>query len=332
MRQYGLDPKQSLGQNWLVDESHLARIAAAADLSPADTVLEIGPGLGGLTRYLAAQAGRVIAVELDDRLIPILQDRFADQPHVEIVHADILGYRRCGETGSRDREAGARRSETPNPQSLNFPLPISSILNFQFSISTRSLPTFPTTSPARCCAICWRRRHPPTVAVLLVQKEVAQRLCAEPGDMSILAVSVQFYAQPKIVQRIPAGAFHPRPKVDSAVVRLDIHPQPMVPDVDPVWFFTVVRAGFGQKRKQLLNSLSTGMGHPKDAIEAALHTAGIDPKRRAQTLSLDEWGGLNIWVQGFRVGCSEIHERTIESTRPKAIVTLQHSCASTPTV
>ncbi len=134
--------------------------------------------------------------------------------------------------------------------------------------------------------------HPPRVAVLLVQKEVAQRLCAEPGEMSILAVSVQFYAQPKIVQRIPAGAFHPRPKVDSAVVRLDIHPQPLVPDVDPAWFFTVVRAGFSQKRKQLLNSLSAGMGTPKDAIEAALHTAGIDPKRRAQTLSLDEWGVL----------------------------------------
>ncbi len=291
MRQYGLDPKQSLGQNWLVDESHLARIAAAADLSPADTVLEIGPGLGGLTRYLAAQAGRVIAVELDNRLIPILRHRFADQPHVEIVHGDILEIdpgavvrQEDGET----RRQGDKESSDPRSQ-----VPDSQLLNSQFSIFNykvvANLPYYITSAVLRHLL---EAAHPPTVAVLLVQKEVAQRLCAEPGDMSILAVSVQFHAQPKIVQRIPAGAFHPRPKVDSAVVRLDIHPQPIVPDVDPAWFFTVVRAGFSQKRKQLLNSLSAGMGRPKYAIETALHTAGIDPKRRAQTLSLDEWGAL----------------------------------------
>ena len=304
MRQYGLDPKQSLGQNWLVDESHLARIAAAADLSPADTVLEIGPGLGGLTRYLAAQAGLVIAVELDNRLIPILRHRFADQPHVEIVHGDILeidpgavvsgGDKETGRQGDKERVGDTQspnlpisQSPTPNPQS---PIP-----NYKV---VANLPYYITSAVLRHLL---EAAHPPTVAVLLVQKEVAQRLCAQPGDMSILAVSVQFYAQPKIVQRIPAGAFHPRPKVDSAVVRLDIHAQPIVPDVDPTWFFTVVRAGFSQKRKQLLNSLSAGMGTPKDAIEAALHTAGIDPKRRAQTLSLEEWGNLCRGLSGREV-------------------------------
>jgi len=291
MRQYGLDPKQSLGQNWLVDESHLARIAAAADLSPADTVLEIGPGLGNLTHYLAAQAGRVIAVELDDRLIPILRHRFADQPHVEIVHGDILEI--APGTVVRQGEGKIGRQgdkETSDPRS---PIPDPSILNSQFSILNykvvANLPYYITSAVLRHLL---EAAHPPTLAVLLVQKEVAQRLCATPGEMSILAVSVQFYAQPKIVQKVPAGAFHPRPKVDSAVVRLDVMPQPAVPDVDPDWFFQVVRAGFGQKRKQLLNSLSAGLGRSKDALEAAFHTAGIDPKRRAQTLSLDEWGKL----------------------------------------
>ncbi len=166
MRQYGLDPKQSLGQNWLVDESHLARIAAAADLSPADTVLEIGPGLGGLTRHLAAQAGRVVAVELDNRLIPILRHRFADQPHVEIVHGDILeidpgAVVRQGdkETGRQGDEERVGDTQSPNPQS---PIPNPSILNSQFSISiTKSSPTCPITSPARSCGICWRRRIRP---------------------------------------------------------------------------------------------------------------------------------------------------------------------------
>jgi 16S rRNA (adenine1518-N6/adenine1519-N6)-dimethyltransferase len=127
---------------------------------------------------------------------------------------------------------------------------------------------------------------------VMVQREVAERICAKPGDLSLLAVSVQFYALPQIVQRVPAGAFYPPPKVDSAVLRLDVRPQPAVTSVAPEDFFDIVRAGFGQKRKQLANSLSAGLKIPKAEIQNRLLAAGIDPARRAETISLDEWGKL----------------------------------------
>ena len=283
IRRFDLDPKKSLGQNFLVDESHLARIAAAADLSPADTVLEIGPGLGVLTRHLASQTGRVVAVELDDRLIPILQELFADQPHVSFIHADILkvdpaallvGDRVTGWQGDK-----AESDDSPT----QYPIP-----NTQYKV-VANLPYYITSAVLRHLL---ESSHPPILAVVMVQREVAQRIVAGPGDMSLLAVGIQFYAEAKIVQKVPAGAFHPRPKVDSAVLRLDVRSQPLVADVDPVWYFEVVRAGFGQKRKQLRNSVAAGLGLSKEATEAGLAGAGIDPSRRAETLSLAEWGAL----------------------------------------
>jgi 16S rRNA (adenine1518-N6/adenine1519-N6)-dimethyltransferase len=134
-------------------------------------------------------------------------------------------------------------------------------------------------------------RRPPERAVVLVQLEVAERICAQPGDMSLLAVSIQYYARPQFVQRVPAGAFRPVPKVDSAILRLDVYSQPLV-NVEPSRFFHVVRAGFGQKRKQLLNSLSAGLGRSKVDVGTALACAAIDPSRRAETLSLEEWAAL----------------------------------------
>ncbi|MEZ4834253.1 MAG: 16S rRNA (adenine(1518)-N(6)/adenine(1519)-N(6))-dimethyltransferase RsmA [Caldilineaceae bacterium] len=262
-----------------MDETHLARIAAA-DLTPADTVLEIGPGLGVLTRHLAEQAGYVVAVELDDRLIPILRQRFANQPNVRFVHADILAVKVADlltEDATRNSQLATRPSPVPSPQSAT-----------HYKV-VANLPYYITSAVLRHLL---ESAQPPTLAVVMVQREVAQRIVAGPGEMSLLAVGVQFYAVPKIVQKVPAGAFHPRPKVDSAVLRLDVRPQPAVADVDPVRYFDVVRAGFGQKRKQLLNSLSSGLSQPKDAIRAALEAAGIDPQRRAETLSLAEWGAL----------------------------------------
>ena len=126
----------------------------------------------------------------------------------------------------------------------------------------------------------------------MVHKEVAERICAKPGDLSLLAVSVQYYAHPRIVQRVPAGAFYPAPKVDSAVLRLDVRPEPAVTGIQTVEFFRVVRAGFGQKRKQLANSLSAGLELPKNVVQLALERVEIDPTRRAETLTLDEWGAL----------------------------------------
>lgn len=276
IRRFDLDPKKSLGQNFLVDESHLARIAAAADLTAADTVLEIGPGLGVLTRHLAAQAGRVVAVELDDRLIPILSELFVDQPHVSFIHADILKVDPAALLIDGGQLTADGEINAPRPSTRVYKV-VANLPYYITSVVLRHLLESP---------------QPPTVAVVMVQREVAQRIVAGPGDMSLLAVGVQFFAEAKIVQKVPAGAFHPRPKVDSAVLRLDVRPQPAVTDVEPDWYFSVVRAGFGQKRKQLRNSVAAGLGLAKEAVETGLLSAGIDPQRRAETLSLAEWGAL----------------------------------------
>ena len=265
-RLYDLDPKKSLGQNFLVDDSYLDEIVAAADLTEADTVLEIGPGLGTLTRVLGDRAGRVVAVELDDRLITVLRTGFATRDNITIVHGDILEL----DPPALLAAANEARADVAYKVVANLPYYITSPV-------LRHL--LEATPPAQRI-------------VVMVQQEVAARICAAPGDLSILAVSVQFYAVPSIVCSVPARAFYPRPKVDSAVLRLDVRPQPYFPEADPTRFFAIVRAGFGQKRKQLLNSLSGGLGLDKAQIRAALEAAGIDPRRRAQTLSLDEWGAL----------------------------------------
>ncbi len=285
LRQHNLRPKQSLAQNFLVDEAHLAQIAAAATLDQADTVLEIGPGPGSLTAYLAAQAGRVVAVELDDRFIAPLQSHFADQPHVTIVHGDILDLEPGMLIGNVNQEMGEGRHETGDLSgettgTQHAPPPYKVVANLPYYITSAVL------------------RHlleaasPPTVIVVLVQKEVAERICAEPGDLSILAISVQYYAKPTLVHHVPAAAFYPPPKVDSAVLRLDCYPTPAVPDVPTDQFFRVVRAGFSQKRKQLANTLSAGLHLAKADAIASLTAAHIDPKRRAETLTLAEWGIL----------------------------------------
>lgn len=269
--------KKSLGQHFLVDRSHLVQIAAAAELSTADTVLEIGPGTGQLTWELAAHAGAVVAVELDDRLIAPLVAAFATQPKVRIVHGDILELdpaALCRSAGSAEPSATAH-AEAQSPASLSYKV-------------VANLPYYITSAVLRHLL---EAPQPPCLAVLLVQLEVAQRICAQPGDLSLLAVSVQYYAEPRLVHRVPAGAFRPVPKVDSAVLRLDVRAEPAVA-VEPGLFFTVVRAGFGQKRKQLLNSLAAGLTLPKSVTSSALAAAKIAAERRAETLTLDEWGSL----------------------------------------
>lgn len=268
LRRYGVNPKQSLAQNFLMDATYLARIAAAAELTTLDTVLEIGPGLGALTQYLAAQAGQVVAVELDNRLIELLRAHFADQPQVQIVHGDILTLDPCALL-------------QPHPDTPASLLPSYKVV--------ANLPYYITSAVLRHLLEAACR---PTQIVVLVQKEVAERICAEPGDLSLLAVSVQFYAEPTLVHHVPASAFHPAPKVDSAVLRLAVRPHPAVPDVNPDAFFRVARAGFSQKRKQLVNTLSAGLHLPKADLTALLNNLGIDPTRRAETLTLAEWGIL----------------------------------------
>ena len=277
VRRHNLNLKKSLGQNLLIDASHLTRIADAADLEKTDNVLEIGPGLGALTHQLADRAGLVVAVELDQRLIPILRAEFADRSRVVFVHGDILEL-------SPAELIRAQLSVPPGSTSARESYKV--VANLPYYITSAVLKHVLESLP------------PPTLAVLLVQQEVAQRMVAQPGDMSMLAVSVQFYARPRALHRIPAGAFLPRPKVDSRVVRLDVRPKPAVSDVEPAHFFSTVRAGFGQRRKQLRNSLSAGLSCPKEQAELWLTSSGIDPRRRAETLSLQEWGTLTRTVYG----------------------------------
>jgi 16S rRNA (adenine1518-N6/adenine1519-N6)-dimethyltransferase len=261
-----LRPKKSLGQHFLVDPIHRARIVAAADLAPDDFVLEIGPGRGELTELLAAQAGRVMAVELDDRLVPLLRERFASQPHVTIVHGDILEL----DIGNLILDA----------------TPYKVVANLPYYITGAAIRHLLEAEPS------------PELLVLTVQREVAERMVASPPDMSLLALGVQFYCTPQIVERIPASAFYPVPKVDSATVRLDRRAEPIQDDVPAELFFRVARAGFGQPRKQLRNSLAAGLGVPPAQAAAWLEASGIAPQRRAETLTLTEWARVARTVAG----------------------------------
>jgi 16S rRNA (adenine1518-N6/adenine1519-N6)-dimethyltransferase len=264
LRKYGLKPDKRLGQNFLIDPAALERIVEAAEIQEDDIVLEIGPGLGNLTRYLAERAKRIVAVEIDEDLIRILKQLFADQSNVTIVQGDIL--------------------ETDPDR----------IIEASNYLVVANIPYYITSALIRHLLEAKVR---PSQIVLTVQVEVAQRVCAEPGEMSLLALSVQVYGEPSITTRIPAGAFYPVPKVDSAVVRVDVYPEARIPEADLDLFFQLAKAGFSQKRKTLRNSLSAGMHLPPLEMEEILRSAGIESRRRAQSLSIDEWGLL---VDAFR--------------------------------
>jgi 16S rRNA (adenine1518-N6/adenine1519-N6)-dimethyltransferase len=266
LKKYNLRPRKGLGQNFLTDSFHLSKIVEAADLTAEDTVLEIGPGPGTLTRLLAEAARRVIAVELDSHMVNLLKNEFGHLQNLTVVEADIL---------QTDIEVLIPNLSRTSP----FPS-FKVVANLPYYITSAVMRHLLETTPR------------PERMVVTVQKEVAQRMIAGPGKMSVLAVSVQFYGQPKLVHRIPAGAFYPPPKVDSAVVRVDTFPQPPLVVGDVRHFFRVVKAGFSQKRKQLKNSLAAGLHRPVSEIVAAMQQVEINPTRRAETLSLIEWGQL----------------------------------------
>jgi 16S rRNA (adenine1518-N6/adenine1519-N6)-dimethyltransferase len=267
LRQFNLRPRKSLGQNFLIDEAALAQIVRLAEVNADDTILEIGPGLGSLTRHLAQVAQRVIAVEIDRQLIPLLRSVLVDQPNVEIVQGDILEI----DPVALLQPAGHHPSQ---------PSHYKVVANIPYYITSAII------------------RHlleavvQPESLVLTVQLEVAQRIVAQPDDMNLLAVSVQFYGRPQIVARIKAASFYPRPNVDSAVVRIDLSNSPQVAVHNVETFFAMAKAGFSQKRKQIHNSLAGGLARPREEIDQLLGEAQIDPKRRAETLTLDEWARL----------------------------------------
>jgi 16S rRNA (adenine1518-N6/adenine1519-N6)-dimethyltransferase len=265
LRRYGLTggAKKSLGQNFLIDHDVARRIVAAADVAPSETVLEIGPGPGVLTGMLVAQAARVAAVELDSRLVRLLLQEHreaVDAGRLSVVQGDVL---------------------ESNPAELVAPAAA--------YVVVANLPYYITSPVLRHLLEASR---PPERAVVMVQREVAERIVAPAGDLSVLGVSVQFYAEPELLFVVPPDAFRPAPKVESAVLRLRVRPQPAVADVAPALYFRMVRAGFGQKRKQLANSLSAGLALPKAEAVGLLEAAAIEPSRRAETVTLAEWGEL----------------------------------------
>ncbi|HET7035085.1 MAG TPA: 16S rRNA (adenine(1518)-N(6)/adenine(1519)-N(6))-dimethyltransferase RsmA [Thermomicrobiaceae bacterium] len=250
----GVRPSKSKGQNFLHDLAIVRRIAEAAEIATGELVVEIGPGLGALTRELAARADRVIAVELDRRLAAHLAG--AGITGVEVIEADILATDIAELTRGR---------------------PYVVVANLPYNIATAVIEHL-LAGPAR-----------PQRLLVMVQREVAERIVAQPPKMSILAVAVQFYGTPRIVMRIGPGAFIPAPKVESAVLRIDVAPQPPLPAPEQPAFFRLVRAGFGQRRKQLANALAAGLRASKEAVERALLDAGVAPERRAETLTIADW-------------------------------------------
>jgi len=274
LERFGICPSKGLGQHFLVSDGVLEDILAAADLTPDDLVLEIGPGLGRMTRQLARRTAAVVAVELDRRMTALLRETLVDLDNVHIVQGDILDI------------DPARAVATALGREHLHESGYKVVANLPYYVTSAALRRLLEASVR------------PTLLVVMVQWEVAKRIVAAPGQMSLLAVSVQVYGRPEIIRRVPAGAFYPPPNVDSAVLRILAHPKPLVPDDRRGPFFRVVRAGFAQRRKQLLNSLSSGLGLPRDLVEQALHRAGISPRRRPQALGIDEWLRLAAELPG----------------------------------
>jgi 16S rRNA (adenine1518-N6/adenine1519-N6)-dimethyltransferase len=260
--EYGIKPDKRMGQNFLIDENALEKLINAADVNRGDTVLEVGAGIGTITLALAKRAKRVIAIEKDKALLPILKETTAPLKNVEVLHGDILKL----------------------PHTL-YPIPYTLVGNIPYYLTAPLIRKF-LESP-----------NPPKSLILMVQKEMAQRICASPPDMSILAVSVQVYAKPEIISYVPRSAFWPQPKVDSAIIRI-ISNSPYPPltvrggTEGGVTFFRVVKAGFSSPRKQLINNLSKGLKLSRPDTERWLRSAGIAPERRAETLTVEDWRGL----------------------------------------
>jgi 16S rRNA (adenine1518-N6/adenine1519-N6)-dimethyltransferase len=267
LRKYDIRARKGLAQHFLVDDDTLDKILETADLKSDDTVIEVGPGLGLMTDELARCAGWVIAIELDNRLASILRETLQHE-NVVVLNEDVLGT----------DPAKLLKGSAPH-----FPPGLSSykvVANLPYYITSPVLRHF------------LEAKVKPDVMVVMVQKEVAGVICAEAGQRSLLSIAVQFYGRPSIVADVPAASFYLPPEVDSAVVRIDVYKESPVAVTDIDGFFRLVRAGFSAARKQVANSLAQGVGLPKEEVLALLNKANIDPRRRAETFTLEEWAVL----------------------------------------
>ena len=250
------ETNKSLGQHWLTDLSALGDIADAADIAPDDVIVEIGPGPGTLTHLLVRRALQVIAVEFDAKLARELPRR-VEANNLQVVTQDILSF---------DFSA--------------LPAGYKVVANIPYYLTSNLIRVMSESS------------NPPQTAVILIQKEVAERVCAKPGDLSLLSVTAQYYWNVSLGALVPAALFTPPPKVDSQVLIMHFRSEPLFTDVDTKVFFRLVKAGFGQRRKTLLNSLSAGLHVSKTDVQTVCEKVDIDTRRRAQTLTLEEWYSL----------------------------------------
>lgn len=257
-----MQPNKSFGQNFLIDRATLRRIIEAAEINAGEQVLELGAGTGVLTRELARHARRVVAVELERDMLSLLAETTRNFANVELIERNLLYVDPAAIFGAEAYKL---------------------VANLPYYITAPTFRHFLESA------------NPPRLLVVMVQYEVAQRIVAAPGDLSLLGVSIQFYGKPDIVAHVPARAFYPAPKVDSAILRVDLKDEVPLAHKQRDSFFRLVQAGFSERRKQIHNSLARGL-HRKDAeVQAWLKAAGIDPGRRAETLSIEEW--LQLWHQ-----------------------------------
>ncbi len=271
LRRLGLAARKGFSQNFLTDPFVVSDILQAAELAPSDEVLEVGPGLGVLTRELVRAAGRVVAVELDRKLAELLPRLVTLPERLEVIQTDILDF---------------------DPATA-FSDGYKVVANLPYHITSAALRHLLTA------------RRKPSLMIVMVQREVAERITAKPGDASLLSVMVQLYSRVSVVRQVPAASFYPAPKVDSTVLKLEVYRRLPVVAEDPERLLKLVAAGFSRRRKQLHNALSESMWFPPGQVFEVLRAAGIDPTRRAQTLTLEEWDRLYAAYEEARAGWQE---------------------------
>lgn len=270
LEKYGFSFKKSLGQNFLIDTNILRKIVDAAGITSETGTIEIGPGIGALTEQLAKASKKTVAFEIDQRLLPILADTLSPYPHVKVIHSDFL-----------KADAASVISEEFEPG--------------MDLVVAANLPYYVTTP---IIMKILEEKLPVRAIVVMLQKEVADRISAVPGskDYGSLSIAVQYYTEAETVMIVPKTVFVPQPNVDSAVIRLNVRSEPAVSVSNEAFFFTVTRAAFAQRRKTILNNLTSqleGGKERKEAILAALENAGVEPSRRGETLSLEEFARLS---------------------------------------
>lgn len=268
LEKYKFSFKKSLGQNFLIDTNVLNRIVDSADLGTDSGAIEIGPGIGALTEQLAKRVEKVVAFEIDQRLLPILKDTLSPYPHAKVIHSDVLEAN-VGEVIASEFREGQD---------------IMIVANLPYYVTTPILMKL------------LEEKLPIRGIVVMIQKEVAERIAANPGTKSYgsLTIAAQYYAKAETVFTVPKTVFVPQPNVDSAILRLTLREKPAVSVIDEAFFFDVVRASFGQRRKTILNNLRNNLGlNDKDVVEKALQRADIEPSRRGETLSMEEFARLS---------------------------------------